>query len=302
MPEQQGIVKVVSGRRGRGPGMISVLMAEEETPLNLTSFDSALLKQAAFLINKEVKVSWEEKQSKDGTRTFLNLQTLQGTGSQDRSEAPGSIVEAEVIPPQRETGQTLVPVPLPAPPPPEGPEAALQRLELGYLLANRRHELILQLLRERFKEGVHYMDGKTFGSDKPVLLQPGAHSAFQAFAFSCNPQVIAGPLEAPKDPDAWYTIVVRTEVRDSYERFVGAQMGSCSSHIWSYKQNNFVPRAVDPDKCHNATLKMAVKRSVVAACRQTTPASEVFAEDIEESGYGETRPKVPTGKRGFIKR
>ena len=85
-------------------------------------------------------------------------------------------------------------------------------------------------------------------------------------------------------------------------RFVGAQMGSCSSHIWSNRNARFQPRAVDPDKTHNSTMKMAIKRATVAACRQVTPASELFAEDVEETGYAEdTGQSDPRKKKGFIK-
>ena len=294
MPEQQGIVKVVSGRRGRGPGMISVLMAEEETPLNLTSFDSALLKQAAFLINKEVKVSWEEKQSKDGTRTFLNLQTLQGTGSQDRSEAPGSIVEAEVIPPQRETGQTLVPVVRPV----VQTLSPIQQLEQSFALAVRQRELLEDFVKKRMKKDVHYMDGKIFGSAKPVLLQPGAQLILYCHGYAIDFEVLVGPPPPPIGLEEEYTIVVKAIALSSAGRQVGAAVGSAGSLIWSGRQNRLVARAADPEKALNTTYKMAQKRALVSLCNNATASSEFFTVDLEPDS---TIEKEASTKRRFIR-
>ena len=283
-----GDIVDVRPRRGRGPGV--VVLSTAMGLLEATTFDPVMLKLAVDHKGRLAQYVVQEKPSKDGSKTYTNLVSLVVADSTDpipeeKPDTPSvhilksQIEEAFGVDEPGPIGRLKPLVP--------SHTQEMARLETGYQVAKRRHELVLELLRSRMREGTHYVDGAMFGGKKPVLLQPGAHAIFQAVGFACVPSVLYGPLEAPEDPHQKYTIVVKTEVFDADGRLVGAQMGSCSSHIYSSRQMGYVPRAVDPDKTHNATLKMSVKRSTVAACRQTTPASELFAEDIDEGGYGE---------------
>lgn len=288
------VIVDVKGKRGRAPGFISFEDGNE-----VSTFDGDQIRVASMARGKVATATYMLKPNlKDAGKPHKNLVTLTVDASVEPQVAPESTNGTLAIPDQRvsvvHTSQGHVGVPAVIDP--------LAELEMGYKVTQRRFELIIQMLKERLKLGTHYVDGKMFGGDKPVLLQPGAHAIFQGVGFSCAPEILHGPKEAPKDPNTEYTVIVRAEVRDLQGRFMGAQLGSCSSHIWSNRAGRFVPRAVDPDKTHNSTLKMATKRATVAACRQTTPASEIFAEDIEEGGYGEqdnTAEAQP--KRGFIR-
>lgn len=275
------------------------------------TWDPGLLKEAAGLVGKTTPALYvyEEKEGKEGREPSKILKSISvGEAAPEAAEvagvAPPIDTGPEVVPtgPQR-PAQGLVGQPSQLPVPVSVRALTdLESLEYGYMLAKRQHELVLDLVKGRMREGTHYVDGAMFGGKRPVLLQPGAHCILQSLRYSCSPTIISGPTVAPGLEER-YTIVVKCDVANADGKHQGSQMGSCSSHIWSNKAGRFVPRAVDPDKTHNSTLKMAVKRATVAVTRQTTPASELFQEDIDEGGYGEppTEETAPR-KGGFIKR
>lgn len=263
-----GTIQDVRPARGRGPG--NIIFEDGET---FGCFDRDILIRAKEGVGHEATYVWDEKVSQKDGKTYKTIKSLEitpetSTLAPSKPEVSRDFVIRDVV--------TAIPVP---------ESTALVRLEQGYQVAKRQHELILDLLRTRLVLGTHYADGKMFGSAKPVLLQPGAHVILQALGYSAIPVIVAGPMEAPPDRNARYTIVTRVDVFNPDGRQVGAAFGSASSTIWSNRQLNFVGRAVDPDKSHNATMKMSIKRGVVAACRLTTPSSELFAEDLEEQGY-----------------
>ena len=272
-----GTIKDVRPARGRGPG--NIIFEDGET---FGCFDRDLLTRAKEGVGQEAAYVWEEKVSQKDGKTYRTIKSLdlepsikldgltlreQGTEVTELAEPKHKVVMA--IPIHEST--------------------ALDRLEQGYQIAKRQHELVLELLRSRLVLGTDYVDGKMFGSAKPVLLQPGAHAILQALGYSAIPVIVSGPMEAPPERNARYTIVTRVDVFNADGRQVGAAFGSASSTIWSNKQLAFVGRAVDPDKSHNSTIKMSIKRAVVAACRLTTPSAALFAEDVEEGGYGEEK-------------
>ena len=269
----QGRIKDVRPARGRAPG--SIILDDGEM---FGCFDRDLLVLAKEQTGRVVDLSYDEKE-KDG-RTYRTIKAI--TPQSDVVlDAPASLGldRSETEAPRY---QAVTAVALPEP-------TELDKLNIAYRLATRRHELVLDLLRNRLVVGTHYVDGKMFGSAKPVLLQPGAYAILQALGYSAIPVIVAGPLEAPTDKNAKYTIVTRVDVFAADGRQIGAAFGSASSTIWSNRQLNFIGRAIDPDKTHNSTLKMSIKRSMVAAARQTTPAIELFAEDLEETGYTEAK-------------
>ena len=283
MEQRQGVIISIIGRRGRGPGYVTFDDGSE-----IGSFEPEIIKTAAANINATVDYTWEERTGKKEGKVYKTLVSL-------------NVVRAAE--PPLEGAMTMEPMSNPSPPGKFVPvhkegvltaypatSSPIVQLEESFAMAVRQRELLEAFVKERFREGVHYSDGKMFGSDRPVLLQPGAQLILYAHGYSIDPQILAGPMEPPGDPGARYTIVIRTPVYNASGRQMGAAIGSASSLIWSGKTGTFRGRAADPDKTHNSTIKIAMKRAMVAACRQTTAASEMYGEDIEEGGYGEGAP------------
>lgn len=300
----EGTIITTSPRRGRAPGRISLQIGSEAHEIG--SYDGNLLQLANANIGKVCNIKYTIKRvEKNGeTKEYANLVSL--TVEEAPSTSPEGSVETVNAPtshdlPVPAMGVLAIPEKGPIAPPRTAQAIdEITAMERRFELATRRYELLQKFIKEKFVKGIHYDDGSTFKSDKPALLQPGAYFIGQVYGYSLHPEIIDGPLQAPRDPNAHYTIVIKTVVKNSYGVDVGVAYGSCSSTIWSSRQNAYVGRAVDPDKSHNSTIKIGIKRSVVAAIRQTTDAASLFAEDIEEQGYGE---EPPIGaKSEFIKR
>lgn len=305
------IVGIVSGtkpKHPRGPGGVKVT-AEDGEIVELTTFDPQLIREAAENQGARGTFQYDEKPSKDKTKIYKNLtsmvldvsqtdavqslEVLEGSQIDDRPEpAVGVLVDerSSIVAPskalQKPSSIALTP---------------LQQLEQGFALAVRRYELLQDFIKKHFVKDIHYADGKMFGGSKDVLLQPGAHMIAHAYGYGLIPEIISGPTEAPRDNNTQYTICVKTTVTNSSGAVVGVAFGAASSLVWSHKQGRYVARAIDPDKTFNSTTKMSVKRSVVAAVRQSTDAASLFVEDIEEGGYGQKDDQTKR-ERGLFKR
>lgn len=286
--ELTGIIQGTAPRRGKGPGIIKVTNPSTGEVLELSTFDGNLVRLVAGNHGKPVVVTYDEKPSKkDPTIIYKNLVDLTIQGAQEGpQEGLGDTIEAE----------TGIPVPPDSQVPAKRAPARvldispMSELEQGFALAIRQRELLKSYVQSQFKEGTHYFNGKLFGQGanaKDVLAQPGAQLILYAHGLRSIPKIISGPMEAPKDPYQPYTIVIECEIFNKHEEKVGSGLGSASSLIWSGKYQSYVPRAVDSDKTHNTTVKMAVKRAMVAAAIQTTAASEFFSQDIEEGGFSD---------------
>lgn len=297
--ELTGTIQGTAPRRGKGPGIIKITDPSTGEVLELSTFDAHVVRMAAANHGKEATVSYDEKPSKkDPTQIYKNLVDLTIKGGQEpASEATGEVIEGAegvVVPGDAQ-------VPAKRPPARVLDLSPMQELEQGFALAVRQRELLKSYVQSQFKEGTHYFNGKLFGQGpnaKDVLAQPGAQLILYAHGYRSVPKIIAGPLDAPKDPYTPYTIVVECEILNKSGEKVGSAIGSASSLIWSGKYNSYVPRAVDADKTHNTTVKMATKRAMVGAAIQTTAASEFFTQDIEEGGYSESDKDQAFGKQG----
>lgn len=289
MAEITGTIAGTSPKRGRGPGGIKVTDADGVL-WELTTFDPALIRDAAEGPGRTGKFSYEEKPNpKDEAKPYRNLTLMALDAPVASQEAPGStIVEGEAT-------QVLAPVSLPVGPPLRRlePQSAMTRLEEGFALAVRQRELLEHFIRSRFKEGEHYFDGSMFGSKKRVLAQPGAQLILFAHGYVVDFEP-SGVMTAPESVKTSYTIVVKATIRNGSGIVVGSGLGSCTSLIYSSRAGGYTGRAVDPDKTHNSTLKMAKKRALVDGCLNATAASEFFTQDIDEGGYGDApTPKAP---------
>ena len=289
-------------RRGRGPGSVKF-----EDGVEATTFDSPLVRLASASIGKEATYEIKEKENvKNPDKPFVNLVSLAIKESEAPQDAPvraeeplqGQVIDEE-MPQLPKRGI----VPLRAL---QGYDDPIRALEQGFALAIRQRELLEDFVKKRFKEKTHYVNGSLFGqgkNSKDVLLQPGAQLILYAHGYSAIPEIIAGPLEAPKDPQTSYTITTRVDVFNNAGVKVGSCIGSASSLIWSGRYSAFVPRAVDSDKTMNTTMKMSQKRAMVGACIQSTAASEMFTQDAEEGGYSDQEmDSVIKNKQQFIKK
>jgi len=292
MGEAQSIIKSAVGRRGRGPG--SILFEDGNS---VSSFDPNLLRLAQANIGSPATYTYEEKPStKEEGRIYKNLVSLSIVEKDGPNKGVIVIEEkAEAIVVQSRPGLPGYNI--------RGVDVAsltpLEQLKQNFELAIAQRELLENFIKSKFVEGVHFTDGKMFGSKKPVLLQPGAQLIFLAHGYSWNPEIINGPNEAPKIYNENYTITIKCEVKDRYGRSVGSALGSASSLIYS-RERGLVPRAVDPDKTFNTTIKIAVKRAMVSACRDVTAAGE-FTVDLEEFPVKEQVKEQERKGGGFIK-
>ena len=280
MNEIATIIRAVTGRRGRGPGRITF-----DNGVEASSFDSDILRLAADNIDAEVIYTATEKpSSKDPTTIFTNLISLKITKpvAPTESEAPeasqealGTIAETTAIPTQPHRPQMLATRPV-------EPTDEIRRLERSFALAVRQRILLEDFIKRRFKEGEHYMDGKTFGSKKKVLLQPGAQLILYCHGYAADFEIMGGPLAAPIEHNTQYTIVMKCTIKSIDGIQVGAGVGSCSSLQWSGRDMKLKPRGVSPDLTHNTTLKISKKRALVDSCLNATAAAEFFTSDLEE--------------------
>jgi len=156
----------------------------------------------------------------------------------------------------------------------------IQILEEGFSLAVKQRELLEEWIKSRLKAGIHYFYLKE--QDKPVLAQPGAQLIILAHGFKPEFEIVSQP-EKPSivRNNEFYIISVKCKLYLN-EDFKGTGLGSASSLIYSKKKNALIPRQSDADKTHNATLKIAMKRALVAATLNATAAGEFFTQDLEE--------------------
>lgn len=275
--ESTEVITEVTGKRGRGPGRIMF-----QSGLDVSTFDPELIRGAAQAKGKEAKVIWEEKPNKDGTKTYKNLVSLE-------VENGAEAVKSEELALVPTTGSVLAPT--------DGVERSVETLERGFALAVRQRELLEDFIRSRFQEGEHFMDGATFGSKKKVLLQPGAQLILMAHGYVVDFEILGGPLAAHPKSDELYTLTLKCILKDKRGSIVGSGIGSCSSLVWSGREARYKSRGVSPDLTHNATLKIAKKRSLVDACLNTTAGSSIFTQDLDEYPAGEKKEK-----KSFIRR
>ena len=291
MPDVTGSILAINGKRGRAPGGV-ILKVEGEDPQEFSTFDSPLLRNLVGCEGMTATLTYVDKPGKEG-KVYRNLvHIITEKAPEGLPEVPSEAIATVAIPPP------LVPVEVS----PRGLQqthtlSLEEELDAQVKFTLKSREVIVNMLKGQMQAGLHYDTGKTFGREgRKVLLQPGAYLIYQMLGCETRLRILEGPPQAPKGPNDQYTIVVECEVYTIRGRRLGAGIGSATSLIWSGTRNAYVGRAIDPDKTHNSTLKMAIKRAEVAACRKTTPAHEVFGEDVDEHGYG-VPPPILEGKK-----
>lgn len=165
--------------------------------------------------------------------------------------------------------------------------------------------VIHEAMKQIMKDGVHYGTIPGCG-DKPALFKPGAEKILMVFKL-----VNADPIvETLRNDDEEYHVRVRTQIFTRDGARVGDGLGEASTaeekyawrsascdeeyetttdnkrrikwSVWNgQKQRRFQIKTTVADY-RNTVLKMAVKRSLIAATLNVTAASDCFAQDIED--------------------
>lgn len=177
-------------------------------------------------------------------------------------------------------------------------------------------QMVQHVMRELMVADVHY--GRIPGTDKPSLLQPGAELICLTFQWAAR----------YSQDDLSYSDCVRyRSTCELYSRqtglFVGSGQGEASSDEEKYRWRRAVSKAewdaapedrrrvkiakgkggstyeinqvrIEPADIANTVLKMANKRALIAAARQASACSDMFAQDLEDMSDG-TREAVTGG-------
>jgi len=165
--------------------------------------------------------------------------------------------------------------------------------------------IIHEMIKETMQDGVHF--GKIPGcGDKPTLFKPGAEKILMAFKLVNSDPIV----DTLRNDDEEYHVRVRTRIFTRDGIGVGDGLGEASTaedkYAWraaacdeeyqeaqegkrrvkwsvyqGTKQKKFQVKTNVADH-RNTVLKMAVKRSLVAATLNVTAASDCFTQDVED--------------------
>lgn len=173
--------------------------------------------------------------------------------------------------------------------------------------------LIQEVMNAVMKKDTHY--GIIPGCQKPSLWKPGAEKLLVTFRIASEAVV-----EDLSTPDEARFRVTRRGTHINSGLFVGSGVGECSSNEEKYKWRFAVCDAewdatpedrrrlkykrdgstikqvrTNPADMANTVLKMADKRGYVALALNTTAASDIFTQDIEDLpegvDHGESAPE-----------
>jgi hypothetical protein len=133
---------------------------------------------------------------------------------------------------------------------------------------------INETMRAVMRSGEHY--GVIPGTNKPTLLKPGAEKLLLLFRLAPDYESVDhydGDHLTVKSKCTLYHIPTGSKL--------GSGEGSCSTKESKYALRFGKPNDKLPDQ-YNTVLKMSNKRALVAAVLNTTAASDIFTQDIED--------------------
>ena len=139
----------------------------------------------------------------------------------------------------------------------------------------QRIELVRRLMETVLTPGIDY--DTIPGTDKPTLLQPGAQLI--CMILNARPQIEVQSQRQLDPPFIAHTVITRLVKRDTGE-VIGEGVGSANSRERRFTSKRYAGR--DPFDLDNTLLKIAAKRSLVHAVLNTTGASRIFSQDMEE--------------------
>lgn len=198
------------------------------------------------------------------------------------------------------------------------PQGMVALIPVQTIKANR--QIMQQLIREVFKEDVHY--GIVPGTDKQTLFKPGSEAILSMFRLAVRPVI------EDLSTDEYVKYRVRCDLYSmGSDVIVGSGVGECSSQEEKYQwraavcheeweEQNALGQArikwkrgygADPQAQRveqirvpwadiaNTVLKMAKKRAQIDATLTATAASDVFTQDVDdgdETGEARGRKKA----------
>src|SRR3990167_6787645 len=166
------------------------------------------------------------------------------------------------------------------------PTPLAQRDELGVEDVIAQVQKIQAVMERVMKSGEHY--GIIPGTQKPTLLKPGAEKLLLTFRF--DPQ-----YESAETYDGKH-LIIKSKAEYGGGWLCYGKKGGCGAK-WPDGAGDIegqsVERVANEDLAdqYNTVLKMANKRSLVAAVLNVTAASDIFTQDLEDSdvaGRGDT--------------
>jgi hypothetical protein len=192
--------------------------------------------------------------------------------------------------------------------------------ELTVTDVRKQVNLIQNVMKSVMEEGVHY--GTIPGTNKPTLYKPGAEKLMMTFRLRAEYDELPGSIEE-KDFIS-YKIECRLFSIETGQE-VGSGRGTCNSREKKYKTRTvYANKATDEEKeigklekrpaqnggsyevyvvpqdpwdLQNTIYKMSCKRANGAAILNTTAASDIFSQDIEDLPEGTIEPDYKKSTR-----
>lgn len=132
-------------------------------------------------------------------------------------------------------------------------------------------QLIQEVMKSVMQEKEHY--GVIPGcGNKPTLFKAGAEKLAHTFRFAPKYEEVAGC----KEEEGLIVYKIRCDlIHIPTGNFVGSGLGACNSKEKKYQKSQ-------PWDIQNTLYKMACKRALVAAVLNSTAASDIFTQDIED--------------------
>lgn len=137
----------------------------------------------------------------------------------------------------------------------------------------QHYKVMVRFVQTQMVKDIDY--GVIPGTSKPTLLKPGAEKLSRLFSLSPSYELIHFVTDFEKPLFHYHyrcTLVRKGEM-------VGQGDGSCNS-----KENKYEKQKYKIYDLTNTIVKMAQKRSLVAAVLSSCGASQFFTQDMEEMG------------------
>ena len=131
-----------------------------------------------------------------------------------------------------------------------------------------------KLVRENLQDGKDY--GTIPGTSKPTLYKPGAEKILMLMGLQSTYEIIDSTRN-------WEVGFFQYQVRCTLKKedsIITQGLGACNSKENKYAKQN-------PFNIDNTILKMAKKRSQVDASLTVASLSEIFTQDLEDTGVGD---------------
>src|SRR3989304_3466722 len=165
--------------------------------------------------------------------------------------------------------------------------------------------IIHEAMKQIMIDGIHYGTIPGCG-DKPALFKPGAEKILMVFKLVNTDPIV----ETLRNDNEEYHVRVKTQIFTREGVHVGDGLGECSTSeekyawraascdeeftdtpeikrrikwsTWNGQKSRKYQIRTNVADFRNTVLKMAVKRSLIAATLNVTAASDCFAQDIED--------------------